>query len=76
MHLKNISQLAVSLAVSHAAAPEVRAAGGPAAADADDFDGLAHLLRDAGLPDDEAACDALRADLRRELARLAHLLRG
>lgn len=73
MKNNDIATAAARLAADHAASPEVRAAGGCVAADADDFEAttLRVALREAGLADDEASVRALHAALRTELARLA-----
>lgn len=69
----SIPEIAARLAADHAASPEVRAAGGCAAEDADDFEGtvLRVALRKAGRSDDADSVRALKAALRAELARLA-----
>lgn len=68
-----IDAVVAVLAADHCASPEVVQAGGPDAADADDFDAhtLRDALRDAGLDDGIVNVRALRAALRSELAACA-----
>lgn len=69
---KIIRNSAAWLASRHAQSPEVRAAGGAEAADADGFhdDILVAELREVGLAADQELVGALRSALRQELAAL------